>query len=133
MSKPILPPASKPCGSCPYRKDVPSGVWDPSEYEKLLEYDRDTHEQPTGVFLCHRQDGRACAGWVGVHDMENSLGLRLACSMGGVEDAEPFFDYETETPLFDSGTEAAEHGMKEIANPGPDAQRVMDKLKRRSE
>ena len=26
---------SQPCSSCPYRKDVPSGVWAHHEYEKL--------------------------------------------------------------------------------------------------
>lgn len=129
----IKPPAKNPCGSCPYRKDVPSGIWDPSEYEKLREYDRPTQEQPIGVFLCHRQDGRACAGWVGVHDMDESLGIRLACSMGGIDDVEPFVTYETDTPLFGSGIEAAAHGMKDIKNPGPDAQRVMDKMRRQSE
>lgn len=30
-----LTPRKTPCASCPYRKDVPSGVWEASEYEKL--------------------------------------------------------------------------------------------------
>ena len=30
----------KPCASCPYRCDVPSGVWHPDEYAKLEVYDR---------------------------------------------------------------------------------------------
>jgi hypothetical protein len=35
----INPPAPKPCESCPYRKDVPSGVWSEGEYRKLPQYD----------------------------------------------------------------------------------------------
>nr|WP_280343300.1 DUF6283 family protein [Nocardia neocaledoniensis] len=34
----IGPPAPRPCVSCPYRRDVPSGVWDFGEYEKLRGY-----------------------------------------------------------------------------------------------
>jgi hypothetical protein len=43
---------------------VPSGAWVAEEYAKLPAYDRPTGEQPAGLFLCHQQDGRACAGWV---------------------------------------------------------------------
>jgi hypothetical protein len=35
-------PTKYPCPSCPYRKDVPSGVWAPEEYDKLPAYDNDT-------------------------------------------------------------------------------------------
>jgi len=126
--KKVDPPAANPCGSCPYRRDVPSGVWEIEEYEKLPQYDNPTAEQPTAVFLCHQQNGRACAGWAGCHDMGESLGLRLACSMGAIEDPEPFFDFETSTPLWDSGAEAAAHGVEDVVAPGPDAQRVIDKL-----
>lgn len=131
MTVRIEPPAPNPCGSCPYRKDVASGVWDRSEYEKLPEYDRPTGEQPPNVFMCHQQDGRACAGWTATHDMEECFGLRLAVAMGIVEDPEPFFDYETPVPLFDSGQEAADHGLREITAPGEKARRTMDKLERK--
>lgn len=124
----IDPPAPNPCGSCPYRRDVPSGLWEASEYRKLPEYDRDTYDQPPSMFLCHQQDGKACAGWCGVHDMNDSLGLRLAQSMGMVEDPQPFFDYETDTPLFKTGAEAARHGMTEIADPSPKAKKKIDTL-----
>lgn len=126
----IQPPADRPCGSCPYRRDVPSGVWHPEEYEKLPEFDKPTGEQPPTVFLCHRQNGRACSGWCGTHDMQESLGLRLASAMGRIEDPDAFLDYETEVPLFESGAEAAEHGLREVEAPGDDAQRVMTKLLR---
>jgi hypothetical protein len=124
----IKPPAPNPCGSCPYRRDVPSGVWSAEEYAKLETFDGATGEQPTSVFLCHQQDGRACAGWVGCHDMRESLGLRLAMSRGMIEDPGPFIDYETTVPLFDSGAEAGAHGMSGVLEPDGDAQRLIDKL-----
>lgn len=131
--QPVKPPAPNPCGSCPYRRDVPSGVWDPDEYRKLPAYDRETGDQPPNVFLCHQQDGRACAGWCGVHDMNDSLGLRLAQAMGMVEDPEPFFRYETSTPLFKTGAEAARHGLAEVEDPGDPARATIDKLERRAQ
>lgn len=30
-------PSPRLCESCPYRRDVPSGIWDRSEYAKLTE------------------------------------------------------------------------------------------------
>lgn len=129
-----LPPAKNPCGSCPYRKDVPSGVWKPEEYEKLPPYDGETFEQPPGLFLCHRQDGHACAGWVATHDMHESLAFRLACLQGVDEGAtdewvDSFLDYTTDVPLFASGQEAHDHGMAEVAKPGPKARKVIDRVK----
>ena len=70
-------PAKNPCGSCPYRRDVPSGVWDESEYHKLPEFDKPTAEQPPRVFMCHQDNDRLCAGWVACHDMDESLGFRI--------------------------------------------------------
>lgn len=72
-------PAPKPCASCPYRRDVPSGVWHPDEYTKLRRYDEDTSQQPAGLFICHQTDAendarRVCAGWVGCHG-DQLLGL----------------------------------------------------------
>lgn len=125
---PTLPPAARPCGSCPYRRDVPSGVWDASEYAKLPRYDLPTGEQPIGVFLCHRQDGRACAGWCAVHDMDECLALRFAAAEGTVTDYEALRDYETDVPLFASGAEAAQHGLREIAAPGPEARRLQQRI-----
>jgi hypothetical protein len=130
---PIKPPAPHPCGSCPYRADVPSGVWHPDEYLKLPEYDKETGEQPTGVFLCHQQDGRACAGWVASHDMNECMALRLASGLGAIaeEDIDAFFDYETTTPLWPCAEDAAIHGMKDVRNPSEEAQKAIRKLTER--
>lgn len=109
-------PAKNPCGSCPYRKDVPPGVWSAEEYEKLPPYDGETFEQPIGMFLCHRQDGHLCAGWVATHDMQQSLSFRLAATFEGVTDewVDGILDYTTDVPLFDSGREAAAHGLSDM-------------------
>lgn len=129
----VSPPADRPCGSCPYRRDVPSGVWAAEEYAKLPPYDRETGEQPLGAFMCHQQDGRLCAGWVGCHDMDENLGLRLAVASGdmSVETAESVRRYQSRVPLFGSGAEAAEHGLREVAAPPAPAVRVIEKLNRR--
>jgi len=126
----VRPPAAHPCGSCPYRRDVPAGVWAVEEYEKLPPYDAETTHQPTGVFLCHQQNGRACAGWVAVHDMGHSLALRLAVARGSVDDLAAFIDYSTTTPLWGSGREAAEHGIAGVKEPDESACRVIAKLGR---
>lgn len=126
----VKPPAPRPCGSCPYRRDAPSGVWSAEEYEKLPLYDGPTGEQAMSVFMCHQQDGCLCAGWVGTHDMEENLALRLAVASDAitVEDFHAVCDYETDVPLFESGAVAAEHGMARIEEPGEDAIRVVTKL-----
>lgn len=126
-------PAKNPCGSCPYRRDVPSGVWDSTEYAKLPPYDRPTSQQPPGVFLCHQQDGRVCAGWAGCHDMEESLGLGLAAVTGTeAHVVEAVRDYSTSVPLFATGAEAAAHGTAESVDPGEKALRTIDKLQGRA-
>lgn len=126
-------PAKRPCGSCPYRRDVPSGVWADEEYAKLPPYDQPTHEQPMAAFFCHQQDGRLCAGWVAVHDMVESIGLRLAVLAGHVDadDLDAILDYETDVPLFASGAEAAEHGRREVDVPGAQAVRTIQRLERK--
>jgi hypothetical protein len=122
------------CRACPYRRDVPSGVWAASEYDKLAEYDAPTGEQPYAAFYCHATPEAICHGWVVVskkndhaHDL---LGLRILASMGK-------FDYgeidlvEERTPLFDFGTEACEHGKRDIENPSEEALEVVARLGRK--
>lgn len=132
------PPAPRPCASCPYRQDVPSGVWAASEYTKLPAYDAPTYAQPARLFLCHQHDrdderARVCSGWAGCHDGEHLLSLRVAVSSGEitVETADDIRDYVSPVPLFASGTEAAAHGVREIRNPGSDACATIGKIARR--
>ena len=128
-------PASRPCGSCPYRKDVPSGVWAAEEYDKLPAYDLPTSEQPLQTFGCHQQDGRLCAGWVATHDMDNNLSLRIATAMGHIDDetCEAVLNYKTDVELWESGEAAAEHGQKDLDEPSEKAQREIEKLQRKLE
>jgi hypothetical protein len=135
-------PAPRPCGSCPYRVDVPSGVWAAEEYAKLRGYDGDTACQPTGVFQCHQSgrdqpEARVCAGWAGVHGRQEGgralLALRLGVVFGALTAAvvEAVWSYRTTVPLFGSGAEAVEHGMARIDDPGADAWQAMGKVMRR--
>lgn len=128
----MLPPAKRPCPSCPYRRDVPSGVWVIEEYAKLPLYDGETFEQPPGFFMCHQQDGRPCAGWVACHDMDQSLAFRLAATNMDEQTARAILDYETDVEVFSSGREAAEHGVRDIVKPGPEARQQMDRLLRKT-
>lgn len=118
-------PSRAPCGSCPYRRDVPAGVWDASEYAKLPAYDGETWEQPLALFFCHQNDGHLCAGWAACHDTDHLLALR-------VHRVHPdTFGYESPIPLFASGAEAAEHGLSGVAAPDERALATISKLERK--
>jgi len=117
-----------PCKSCPYRKDVPSGVWAEEEYVKLPVYDGEIIDQLTkggmGLFMCHQQDGNLCAGWLATHGADNLLALRL----NGHKVQDKVWDYKTSVPVFASGAEAAAHGMAEIDEPSDKAMKVVSRL-----
>lgn len=113
----------RPCPSCPYRRDVPSGIWAAEEYDKLPQFDGDTGEQLNAgafaLFHCHSTPAKLCAGWVGCHDMDENLAVRM-----NARDIDPaVYEYSCPVPLFDSGAEAAEHGKRDVAAPGPQAVR----------
>ena len=122
-------PSKAPCGSCPYRRDVPAGVWSSEEYAKLPRYDGETGDQlmqgGTGLFFCHQNDGHLCAGWVGCHDMRHNLAVRLNRVHPAV------FRYESPVPLFESGAEAAAHGLSGIEAPDERARALIAKLERK--
>ncbi|MEB3023022.1 MULTISPECIES: DUF6283 family protein [Mycolicibacter] len=130
-------PAPNPCASCPYRRDVPSGIWHQDEYAKLPHYDEPTYDQPLNAFLCHQNGpddphGRLCAGWVGCHGGE-LLALRVAAADGRLnpDDAARAFYYRTPVPLFSSGAEAATHGMRDLEFPSEAALSTAAKIARR--
>ncbi|QIG76168.1 hypothetical protein EVC24_147 [Rhizobium phage RHph_I4] len=120
-----------PCKSCPYRKDVPSGIWSEEEYEKLPSFDGEIVDQfvngGTALFLCHQRNNALCSGWLGCHGTDNLIALRLHSH--AVD--ESVWGYETDVPLFSSGKEAAEHGMKDIDAPSDAANRTMHRLLRK--
>ncbi|MFF2618525.1 DUF6283 family protein [Kitasatospora sp. NPDC058046] len=136
MTSTTRPPAPRPCDSCPYRRDVPSGIWAAEEYEKLRAYDAPTPHQPTAVFRCHQNDadsqaGRVCAGWAGCHG-EALLAPRIALVSAAMDGPtfEAVVTYESPVPLFSSGAEAADHGQADMDRPGPEADRLVDKIVR---
>lgn len=126
-----ITPRGRPCPSCPYRRDVPSGLWAEHEYDKLPRFDGSTAEQAMAgafaPFFCHQQTGHLCAGWVGCHDMAENLAIRMRHNL----DLDAIRDYQSPVPLFTSGAEAAEHGKRDITQPGPAAQRKIGQLLRR--
>jgi hypothetical protein len=129
-------PKKLPCPSCPYRKDVPSGLWAVEEYDKLPGYDNKLMiYQPIAAFYCHLSDGRLCSGWVGCHDMYESLGLRLALGHDHISEADyvEALNYESPVELFESGAAAAAHGKRDIPTPSPAARRAVEKLTARLE
>jgi hypothetical protein len=120
-----LTPAPKPCSSCPYRLDAPSGIWHPEEYAKLSRYDGEMAEQAMKkafqVFMCHQHNGCICSGWLATHGADNLLALRIS----GKNVSLGTFYYETDVPVFPSGAAAAHHGIKDIAEPKEEAERAM--------
>jgi hypothetical protein len=123
--------AAAPCKSCPYRQDVPSGLWAPEEYAKLPRYDGEILDQlragAGGLFMCHQKDGCLCAGWLAAHGPHNLLALR----MNGAEVADEVWGYASPVPVFSSGAEAAAHGRADIQQPTPKARRAIDRLHRK--
>lgn len=119
---------SKPCQSCPYRVDVPSGVWAHEEYEKLRDYDEPTGNQPLAFFACHATPEHLCNGWAVVHTSRGHrfdlLALRL---LSGPEI--PVSDIE----LWPSGNIAADHGQADIEDPTPEAKAAMARLRSKYE
>jgi len=113
-----------PCEACPYRRDVPSGLWQEHEYDKLVDYDAPTGEQPFATFACHASPEAHCHGWAVVHmnrGHENELlALRVSPPDGGIP--------QEVVPLFDSGEEAAEHGKADLEEPSEEAWIAMDRL-----
>jgi hypothetical protein len=110
---------------------VPSGIWAPEEYAKLPRFDGTTGEQAEagafGAFMCHSSPERVCAGWAGCHDMEENLAIRMP---GSGVDAGACRRYVSPVPLFGSGAEAAEHGLRDVDEPGADARRKAEQLSR---
>jgi hypothetical protein len=122
--------AKAPCKTCPYRRDVPSGVWAKEEYKKLVAYDgsiaEQVHNGAVAIFDCHQRDGKMCAGWVATHGARNLLALRLARGI-----AQAVFKYKTKVPVFSSGKEAAAHGMRDIRRPKAEARSAINRLIRK--
>ena len=110
-----------PCKFCPYRKDVPSGVWSSSEYEKLLRYDNETMYQPMHRFACHNDPELACTGWLAVSMQSNHAHESLALRIRPVDVS----SFAPDTEFFQTHTEACVHGLRDIDNPSQEAEDAM--------
>jgi hypothetical protein len=121
-----------PCKSCPYRKDVPSGIWEASEYDKILPYDNETMFQPPTVFMCHQKDGSLCRGWLDCHGPD-LLGMRLACFKGEVspEDLVKALEEGPAVPVFKTADLASRHGRKAIEKPSKKAKTLINQIERK--
>jgi hypothetical protein len=97
---------SMPCEACPYRCDVPPGVWDDAEYDKLAAYDAETFAQPSGRFSCHATTDHLCHGWAVVHMNRGHEYELLALRIHPTEIP------ESKVPLFASASEAIAHGKR---------------------
>lgn len=120
-----------PCASCPYRKNVPSGVWAAEEYDRLRQYDGEIMEQVVNggvnVFLCHQGAGDVCSGWLGHRtDPLDLLAVRVGLTDDRLDPT--VLDYCTDVPLFESGAAAAAHGKAEIQTPSPKASDTIEKI-----
>jgi hypothetical protein len=131
MSDPLMV-AKAPCKSCPYRQDVPSGLWHEHEYDKLPAYDGDIPEQLAkgawGMFDCHQRDGHLCAGWIATHGAGNLLAMRL----GTWPVAPEVWAYQSPVPVFTSGQEACAHGKRDIERPKARALAMIGRLMRKA-
>lgn len=112
----------QPCEACPYRRDVASGVWAHHEYEKLRDYDKPTFAQPPAVFGCHAAPGSLCHGWAVVHTSRGHEFDLLALRF------QPTEVPPAAIPLFASGSEAADHGQRDIKRPKAKARATMTRL-----
>lgn len=119
----------RPCGSCPYRTSVASGIWHEDEYAKLSSYDEETFAQPEAVFMCHTDADRyACSGWLGHADPSRLLAVRIGVISGQVDPS--CLDYTTDVELFPSGAAAAAHGVRDILEPSERASASIEKIVR---
>ncbi len=118
--------ATGPCEFCPYRKDVPSGVWSAEEYAKLRSYDAETPYQPLALFMCHAIPTNLCYGWAVCHQSRGRERELLALRIVRVDVPET-----PSVPLFASGKAAATHGMKALKKPLRAARKAIAKLTRK--
>lgn len=118
---------AEPCSACPYRRDAPSGVWSADEYDKLRLYDQETWAQPLRGFACHATPDHHCHGWAVVHSNRGGEYELLALRINFPDNGIP----EPRVGLFGSGSEAADHGERDLADPSPEAQEAARRLLRK--
>lgn len=105
-------------------------MWSTGEYDKLPRYDGDIPEQTAdAVFMCHQPTSNAtevCSGWLGHRDPSELLAVRLGVLRGDLDSDS--LEYRTDVPLFESGADAAAHGLANDGVPGAAGRAVIDKI-----
>jgi len=114
-----------PCRYCPYRRDVPSGVWAEEEYRKLPAYDNPTGQQPFEPFACHEVNQLLCAGWAQCEQAQKPGHELIALRLIQFDSGEIVLRPPGKVPLFASGLDAAIHGLKQLRRPGKAARLAM--------
>lgn len=105
----------EPCEQCPWRRDVPTGVF-PAEAYRLSA--RTAHDAGLHTFACHMSGAErpaVCAGFL-IANSDNNLAVRMAMAMGR-------FDHDavsSTAPLYGSYREMA------IANGVPPDDEALD-------
>lgn len=120
--------APRPCNTCPYLRSTPRGIWHPTEYAKLVEYD-DRGELPAiATFHCHQENvtkvPTVCKGWLGVH--RDGIAVRFAVVRGDVSIDDVPTDQDP--TLYSSGAEAQEFGTLPPSDLGAAALAAQAKL-----
>jgi hypothetical protein len=116
----------RPCSTCPYRRDVPPGIWSAAEYNRLRAYDRPTGDQPLAGFACHTSPAEFCHGWAVVGSSRGHAFDLLALRLNRVSVP------AAAVPLFASAGDAADHGLSAIDDPPPAAIDAIARLIARS-
>ena len=100
--------ASRPCATCPYSRSAPLGLWDASEFEQLVEMDRD--ELHGAIFGCHKKDGSLCRGWLADQKRRGEPSIQLRLKLARDPSAVDTFEAvdENDPVLYDSIAEMVE-------------------------
>lgn len=119
---------SKPCETCPYLRSTPLGIWDKSEYLRLLQFDEPTYKQSSSTFRCHNDSNCLCQGWLDCHDATQLLSIRIASIQQRLA---PDFNFERSgADVYSSAKELVYANMRACGDPGDRAKRCIKKLTR---
>jgi hypothetical protein len=94
----------EPCEQCPWRSDLPTGVFPPDAFKRSAST---SYDQAMSKFACHMSGSEkpaTCAGFL-LRGADNNIGVRMAAMTGS-------YDPRTVTdggkPLYDSYRDMAE-------------------------
>lgn len=68
-----------PCKNCPYRIDAPLQLWHKEHYVELMTNDADVLNGK--MYLCHKNHGGVCVGWLIIQRTRNYPSIQLRIEM----------------------------------------------------